>query len=532
MSTTERVISAGSPNQSGWVTLISGPGEQHEGQKPDSSAKSLVTFIHTSDWHICDAESPARQEYLDRWFDPDSKFRADIGFIGTYRPQEAFTLQVAATWIETLNEIYVGPVLGRPIDAVVITGDVSDNAQHNEIDWYLTLLDGGHLDPSGGREVSHWVGSTESVTWDARYWHPEGSGEDGEVDLPTSTYGFPTIPGLLRAARNEIISKGLRHNWFSIHGNHDALLQGTVSPDETLEALAVGDQRVIGMPTGVSPLTVSEAIPGVGKARYIHDHTYPIEEVPSDDSRKFLKPGDFAKLHLSSTSLPSGHGFTEQNTSDNSAYFSKRIGDVLLISIDTVNLNGGWQGSIDRKQFDWLKSQLEVNKDEYVILASHHPVHCLINGFKSNEEPERVLAQEFLDLVFEYPNVMAMLTGHEHKHAVYTHAREDRLFIEINSPSLIDWPQQGRIVEIAREESGSIVIVSTVIDHDGEIYPDYQRLSQDDIAGISRLLAVNDYQRREPATSVHRLSGQKTERNFFLRIPDPFSRAQTTKLTP
>lgn len=528
MQTTLQTILSQSPNKSGWANLVLGPGELHQGKMPVAGAVPIVTLIHSSDWHICDAESPARQEYLDRWFDPDSEFRSDIGFIGTYRPQEAFTLQVAAAWIEALNEITAGPVMGRSIDAVVITGDVTDNAQQNEIDWYLTLLDGGYVDPSSGREVSHWVGSTESVTWDARYWHPEGSGKAGEVDLPTGTYGFPTIPGLLKAARNRFVAKGLKHNWFSIHGNHDALLQGTVPPDEALTALAVGSHRVIGLPANVSPLIISEAIPGTGSAKYIHDHTYPVEEVPSDDSRKFLKPSDFAKLHLSSTSLPSGHGFTAKNLSDNSAYFSARIGEAVLISIDTVNLNGGWQGSIDRKQFDWLKSQLEANKDEYVILASHHPVHCLINGFKSSDENERVLAQEFLDLVFEYPNVIAMLTGHEHKHAIYTHSRGDRSFIEINSPSLIDWPQQGRILEIAREADGTIVFISTVIDHLGEISPDFQRLSISDIAGISRLLAVNDYQRREQATSVHKLRGHTYERNFSIRIPDPFLRDENS----
>lgn len=524
MSTTERVIAADSPNQSGWVNLIASPGESHVGKKPDSNAKGIVTLVHTSDWHICDAESPARQEYLDRWFDPDSKFRAEIGFIGTYRPQEAFTLQVAAAWIEALNEISSGPVLGNQIDAVVITGDVSDNAQQNELDWYLTLLDGGHVDPSSGREVSHWVGSNDSVIWDSRYWHPEG-GKGEEVDLPTSVYGFPTIPGLLRAARSSFLAKGLKHNWFSIHGNHDALLQGTVPPDDSLIELAVGDRRIVGLPTEVSPLRISEAIPGVGDAKYIHDHTFPTEEVPSDNSRKFLKPGEFAKVHLESKSEPKGHGFSEQNLSDNSAYFSARVGGAVLISLDTVNLNGGWQGSLDRKQFGWLTEQLEEHKNEYVILASHHPIHCLINGFKSSSEDSRVLADELLDLIFEYPNVIAMLTGHEHKHAIYTHIRDNKLFVEINSPSLIDWPQQGRIVEIAREDSGEIVIVSTVIDHNGEISPDYQRLSLTDIAGISRMLSVNDYQRREPLTSVHKLRGLAADRNFSLRISDPFSKA-------
>ena len=133
MNTADQVISPGEPNHLGWVQLLATAGETHLGEIPDSRAESIATLIHTSDWHICDAESPARQEYLDRYFDPDSEYRAEIGFIGTYRAQEAFTLHVGKAWIDALNEISSGPVLGNPVDAVVITGDVSDNAQKNEL---------------------------------------------------------------------------------------------------------------------------------------------------------------------------------------------------------------------------------------------------------------------------------------------------------------------------------------------------------------------------------------------------------------
>lgn len=522
MTTADRVILPSEPNQLGWVALTTGNGEGYTGELPDRAAKSIATLIHTSDWHICDAESPARQEYLDRYFDPDSKHRAELGFIGTYRAQEAFTLQVGKAWIDAINNITVGPALGNQVDAVVITGDVSDNAQSNELDWYLTLLDGGEIDPSGGRANSEWVGANETVTWDERYWHPSGNVAGGELDIPSRTYGFPTIPSLIESARKKFKTAGLSHNWFSIHGNHDALLQGTVVADETLRDLAIGNTRIIELPKHASPLFIAEAIAPSGIARYIHDDSFPTELVTPDARREIVRAGDFAKLHLGSTSKPNGHGFSQSNVTKNTAYFTAELGDLTLISLDTVNQNGGWQGSLDREQFMWLREQLTVSKDKYVLLASHHPLHCLINDNKSVGEEARVLADELLSLILSFDHVIAWLTGHEHRNAVHKHELNEKTLIEINSPSLIDWPQQGRILEISKEPNGTIAIVSTVIDHDGEVAPDYDRLNLTDIAGISRELAVNDYQRRDPQTSIQRLRGEREDRNFVIRIPDPF----------
>ena len=38
---------------------------------------------HLSDLHLCDSESTARLEYLDRYSDPDSPYRETLGDIGT-----------------------------------------------------------------------------------------------------------------------------------------------------------------------------------------------------------------------------------------------------------------------------------------------------------------------------------------------------------------------------------------------------------------------------------------------------------------
>ena len=49
------------------------------------------------------------------------------------------------------------------------------------------------------------------------------------------------------------------------------------------------------------------------------------------------------------------------------------VGKVKLIVIDSVNEFGGWQGSLDVAQFEWLENEIK-NSDRLVVLASHHPI--------------------------------------------------------------------------------------------------------------------------------------------------------------
>ena len=122
-TTTHRSIRPGPAGGGGWRELEPGPGLEREGALADG-ADPLATLWHLSDIHLCDAESPARQEYLDRYGDPDSEWRAELGLIGTYRPQEILTVQVAVSMVETINAITHGPLLGAPVDSDAV-GDAA-----------------------------------------------------------------------------------------------------------------------------------------------------------------------------------------------------------------------------------------------------------------------------------------------------------------------------------------------------------------------------------------------------------------------
>ena len=295
--TTDRTIRRAT--ETGFAYLESAPGEAHASDVP--SGEPIAALWHLSDLHLCDAESPARLEYLDRHGDSDSPHREELGDVGTYRPQEILTVQVAVAMVETVNAVRTGPTTGMAIDGVVLTGDIVDNAQENELGWYQQIVEGGVLHPwSGDAQLSSWVGVSNADKWDERYWHPDGPPPECLPDRPTTLFGFPRVSGLIEAARRDVVSPGLALDWVTVHGNHDLLLQGTVAVTEDLQTLATGDARILDLPSGVSPRVTLEATAPVGPARYPHDSSSPRTSIVSDPTRRMLETGDFPRA----TGLP------------------------------------------------------------------------------------------------------------------------------------------------------------------------------------------------------------------------------------
>ena len=491
--TNTRRIKRGNSDPLGWRDLEFVDGESHIGNV--SEGKVIGCLWHLTDLHLCDAESPARIEYLDRYADPDSPMKEEFEEIGTYRPNEFLTVQVAASMVDTVNQISVGPVTGARVDAVLITGDVTDNAQVNELDWYQTLIRGGTITPGSGGSDSSWVGVSNSDFWDERYWHPDGPPPGHDADRPTRIFGFPIIPGLIEAAREPVHSPGLSYPVLSVHGNHDALLQGTVVPSENMREFAIGDQAITRLSEPVDPAAITRAVAAHGPAEYISKLNAPFRRINPDSQRSFVTPGSFARA-----------ADRENN------YWAEDVNQLRLICLDTVNPFGGWQGSLDVKQFDWLKSELDSNPDRFIVISSHHPSPTMTNDY-STDDSVRILGPSVVDLLLDYPNVILWIAGHVHFNAAIEHRRQDNNFWEITTSSLIDWPQQGRILEFI-DTGEHVEIISTVTDHDSPLMYDPQLpLDIRHMAGVSRLLAANDYQRRSLTPLNELREGQPEARN-------------------
>jgi hypothetical protein len=135
-----------------------------------------------------------------------------------------------------------------------------------------------------------------------------------------------------------------------------------------------------------------------------------------------------------------------------------------------------------------------------------------------------VLGDDVVALLHRHPSVIAWIAGHVHFHAALRHERNGHAFIELTTASLIDWPQQGRILEFLRlPESGEIAIVSTVVDHQAPVEWTTDLDDVANLASISRTLAANDYRMRENSLRGLTLESSPDVRNVVWRVPDPFA---------
>jgi len=514
--TTKTRINRGQANKKGWRNLEVADGEPLTGRKPSETAGTILSLIHISDLHVCDAQSPARVEIMDRFADPHHPMSELVKLVGTYRAQEIMTTQTLESMIRTVNKIEIGHT-NRAIDAVVVTGDVTDNAQQNELHWYLKLMDGGLVHPDSG-DLSKWEGvaTTDPAKYDRSYWNPEGTPEGLEDDYPRSLYGMPTIPGITNAVRKPFTAEGLKHTWFATHGNHDALLQGTVVSDDVLTAFATGDKRVAGIAPDTDLGEMFGNFTQVGPTKYSKFEGGDFHDVTPDANRTFNQPSDWAKIHLD---CGHGHGLTEENKADGTKYWYKDIGEIRLISMDSVNTNGGWQGSLDEKQFNWLKEVLKDPTPKYFILLSHHPVHTFFNLYAPEGADRRIGEEELVAELIKHNRIILWLAGHNHTHNVdYIGNEGFDGFWHIQTASNIDWPQQGRIVDIIKD-GNSIGIVTSVFDHESPI--DLEEAKKDlenpiSLAGISRILSANHWQRRSGEFDLELMAGAPEDRNRIL----------------
>ena len=469
-----------------------------------------------------DHQSPGRAELVDRFSDPDSPLRATVGVIGTYRAQELFTFQVAETMVQAVRRTTAAPMSAAPVDFAVVTGDATDNCQRNELRSYIDLLDGAAIVPDSG-DLRKYEGVAGPGVEDERYWHPDV----GPADLPKTRYGFPDVPGVLTAARRPFRATGLGLPWYAAHGNHDNMLQGTVPPDGWLAQFPVGSVKLVTPPDDLDAADLfnrfnqaeGDALLELGRGRQI--------SVTPDPGRATVTRSDHIREHFRSTGMPRGHGYSERNLAQGTAYYAFDHGVIRCVVLDTVNHHGGWQGSIDATQLSWLEAELSASSARPVVLFSHHPLETLSNGTRPPGADRRVLADELRKVLLAHLCVVAWLNGHTHVHSVTAITDESGAgFWQVTTASHIDWPQQARIVEFLSTSVG-LAIACTVIDSAAAAR--YQGGTEPaGLAALARELAVNDWQVRDLITPDGGAgAGTAADRNVVLTIDWPRSAGQS-----
>lgn len=483
---TARVLGKGEAGPGGYRPIIELAGEKHTvrtglgaGAKRGraSRRKPLIAFAQLSDVHIIDAQSPMRLEL------------GDVVSSSAWRPQEILSGHVSDAMVREINAIGTGPVTGKPLAFAIQTGDNSDTAQYNEIRWNIDILDGGTVRiDSGDLTKYEGVMDQEPEFYDPMFWHPDGTPEGKQDDKARAQYGFPTVPGLLDAARQPFEAEGLAMPWYAVMGNHDGLVQGNWPATDAYRATAIGNVK---------------KYPG-NKDRI----------VTPDPDRRLLEREEWIAEHFTTTGTPEGHGFTAENQAKKTAYYSFDKGKVRFVVLDTV-AEFGDKGEMSKMQYAWLKKLLDRSGNKLVVLASHHPLASW---------EDVAMQYKLRTLLVGCPNVIAWVNGHTHRNQIWAHPRKERGkvvggFWEINTASHIDWPQQSRLLEIADNKDGTLSIFTTMVDHGGTVDVDPATIDQTDplqLAGLSRQIGANDWQEREDGRE-----GAKNARNVELVLRAP-----------
>jgi 3',5'-cyclic AMP phosphodiesterase CpdA len=422
--------------------LERGPGEPLTGP---AGGRVLGTFAQLTDTQVRDEESPARVPFLDRLGPP---------LTTTFRPQEAFSTQVLDAAVRALSR-------ERP-QAVVVTGDIVDSAQENELDQALAVLDGDVVDPDSGGPGYDGVQSASNP--DPFYFRPDNDA--------------PRHAGALAAAQRRFRAAGLRAPWYPAIGNHDVLVQGEVPATDAIEEVATGDRLVTGFDPSFQPTIDEDDAPAAVDALLTQGEVFGrAETVPADAARRHLEPAAMVERLAAAAGV-------RPAVPDRLDYTFDLGDDVRGIVLDTANRAGGSRGLVTAEQVAWLRAQL--TGDRWAVVFAHNPLEASDGG-------EAALAA--LDAA---PRVAAVVAGNRHRNTI---ERRDGYWL-IGTSSLADFPQQARMFRLC-EADGGAVLETWMVDHDGR-----------GLAGTARELAYLDAQGGRPQGFASR----PTDRNARLFV--------------
>jgi len=393
----------------------------------ESQYELLARFAHISDAHIIDEESPGRLTVFAR-------------LVSTaWRPQEAYSLQLLDGMIRTVNKIHVAQT---PIDFLIHTGDATDNAQINEYQWFVTVMDGGTVNPLTGPDDRDAI----------------------EVPDPTlDPHHSFVAQGLYR---HGVHGRDATIPWYTIAGNHDLFAEGVfpivtniygdrTSPLPLSNRIGLFAPVILNPTGGLAWGAITPAHPGPPPEVVLP------EAIEPNPDRRFATAREFVEVHAASVTEPVGHGFDP--TSPGALWYSVSPKPGLrLIGLNTsdpflqIPTEVYSEGAISFAQIEFLKAELEAaqKRGDVVIVATHHPSDAIAIGNGSSVSPK-----SFRDILNGFPCVALHIAGHWH-----TNLAIDRGgYVELITGAIIDAPQTGRIVSIwKKRDTNSAVSPATV----------------------------------------------------------------------
>lgn len=479
------------------------------------NAGLMLRFLHYTDDHILDDEGQAiNGASITDFINPL--------FESAQRLQEEYTDEVLNDLIGRSNDC----TRTYPAEFMIVTGDSADLTTVAEARRFIDNLDGTYDQMSAFEQacVAGLPAGTPAPLVDqlcTRFTGrgvPDSQSEDPDVDDPTFQFTVtrtlrqianqlaaqfgraadgstdparqtltraPGLPQALRCSEGEpgCINQALKTPWYVAFGNHDGYLRGT---------LPLG--------TGINELSLLTS----GRRHMIQQH-------------------EFINEFFASRSLPAGHGFnfadaarrTDSNPRNDGYYaFSAGNGKFRMIVLNTI-IDGSdprlptdlvrnplalADGTVDKAQFAWMKGELQKawEAKQLVMIFSHHPDLTFAEfGVFAAAVPTDLSAAQLDAELASWPHVLAWVAGHTHLHRVrpfkvaageggalagsngvvtapvtcrQAGVASDGLphcrgFWQIETASLIDFPQEQRLIEVFDNRDGSGTLRGPVLTH-------------------------------------------------------------------
>jgi metallophosphoesterase (TIGR03768 family) len=424
----------------------------------------LLNFFAMTDIHITDKESPTQAIY----------FGYKGGIISAYSGIMLYTTHFLDAVVQTINAMNKK----KSFDFGISLGDNCNNAQYNEIRWFIDVLDGKNINPGSGIK------------------------ED-------------PIPGPNNDYQDEYKAAGLDKTipWYQALGNHDHFWMGIKPPDDYIRQTYIGENilnigsifndtlgiKSRGFYMGVFDCkTLYGDVIGAGPVK---DFATP-PKIAADSNRRSLLRGEWLSEFFNTSSSPKGHGFSEADAKRGFACYSfepKLDLPVKVIVLDDtqrdddpdVDIYG--HSSLDKERYDWLVKELDKGQSEgkLMIIAAHVPIGI------NDPNPELgmskfsvVTEKDLIAKLHTYPNLILWVAGHRHLNTVTAlkspdSNRPELGFWEVETSSLREFPQQFRIFEILRNSDNTISILTTDVD---------PAVKEGSFAELSRSYAIAAYQ--------------------------------------
>jgi 3',5'-cyclic AMP phosphodiesterase CpdA len=391
----------------------------------DLTGFTLVARIaQVTDTHVMDTLSPARFAGLHSIT------------LSAWRPYESYATQLLDGAVRSVNRIHAS---GRLVDFLLHTGDGCDNAQTNELHWLLRILDGAEINPLSG---------------------PDDRRADQRPDPGLDPYAAFQAQGLYQTGRHGDLPS---IPWFALFGNHEVYAIGVLPIFESgtghrTAPLPWDTRPGLLLPVRFDPVSskaygnVTPADPGPPALFETPRYVQPNPE------RAYFNKAEYQDALRATTTGPPGHGAGDPATGQ-TWYSVAPVGGLRLIGLDTTDRKAkspGYfydLGAMSHAQLAFLRDELgaATARGELVIVATHHPSDALVPLEGSEVTPE-----EFRGVLSAFSSVVAHVCGHTHRNRV-----TDRgTYIEVETCSTLDPPQEGRLIEIWQSAADGRVAVA------------------------------------------------------------------------